>query len=460
MSTSQPAAAAMPTSSRPSLSGFNPQAKPNIRRRSTFQKVTAAPGDFWLKCMARYEELEWEAIHSAFSVPVGIALNALYLFCISVRFIVSVPVTSSTPSGPVHGLGPSPNAPVGLIDAPAYGSWLPVSLSLFSPAVPSVGPPGTSKPWTDEVPGPAGAESWAHWAVRTLGIDRVTPYLMVLLWAVGVLNAVYFFARSRKYHLTKIDEKNPPKSPNLRRVPAGQAVPAWANRTFGRLFWNLGIRHVYTWMLANEYGTDILELHAWDLSVFHKNVFCLFSPIQLYMLHFIQFDMYSFPLLGLLPAMLYLLIRQYDQLVKDRAIISGAMFYEYNVRLVHPRLFYQRADTAVGGDDPIDEEDEEEESHLDAAGGVGTSTGTGTGVLDPLATPMPMAPPRLGTWNGNAGAAATGVAGTATSPMRRAQTDVGVGQGQGQEEVGEDRVRASRLTNTPSRRSNPFQRRK
>ncbi|KAI9178757.1 hypothetical protein H9P43_005419 [Blastocladiella emersonii ATCC 22665] len=168
-------------------------------------------------------------------------------------------------------------------------------------------------------------EPWTQWAVRTLALDAWTGSIQAALALVSVANAVYFFMRRRKYQLLLVDERTPPRSRNARQVPADPKDPT---------------------------GPTAWELNAWDISVFHRNVFCLFSPVQVFIAHFIEFSFSTALLFAVLPVMLLFLMRMFEDLVHDRNLIAGHMFHEYNVRLVYPRLFVAKAETAAGADFP------------------------------------------------------------------------------------------------------------
>ncbi len=50
-----------------------------IRRQSLLQRLSSYPQDLLLSLNETYELLEWDSISDTFSIPIGIALNVIYL---------------------------------------------------------------------------------------------------------------------------------------------------------------------------------------------------------------------------------------------------------------------------------------------------------------------------------------------------------------------------------------------
>ncbi|KAI9223370.1 hypothetical protein BC828DRAFT_403206 [Blastocladiella britannica] len=377
------AAAATTAASRRSLAGFSHTLPPNVRRKPWYKRAIAYPGDMWLLYAAQFEELDWDRLHSALALPVGAAANGLYLFTRSVDWLAASASSPNTLAAKAQAQA-SDQQPslaeqllefVGSVFSPPLTGSTTLQLGSSSTGVvhigtdlaagvPVVGSAGSTGSEPDTLAGYLHA--WTVWAIVSLGLDQWTAYIQFALAFMSVISAAYFFLRSRQYHLTKVDEHNPPRSRNVRRIPAGEQVPTWAERGAGKLAWTLIVRHLHRLRSSNEYGVTVWELNAWDISVFHRNLFCLFSPLQVYVLHFIEMKFTTLPLLVMIPATLMLVIQSYTQHLHDRQLLAASMLQEYNVRFVMPRLMPPRADEAVGDDQPrgswddtIEEEDED-----------------------------------------------------------------------------------------------------
>ena len=50
-----------------------------IRRQSLAQRLSSYPQDLLLSLNETYELLEWDALSDTLSIPIGLALNAIYL---------------------------------------------------------------------------------------------------------------------------------------------------------------------------------------------------------------------------------------------------------------------------------------------------------------------------------------------------------------------------------------------
>jgi hypothetical protein len=50
-----------------------------VRHQSLLQRLSSYPQDLLLSLNETYELLEWDSISDTFSIPIGVALNAIYL---------------------------------------------------------------------------------------------------------------------------------------------------------------------------------------------------------------------------------------------------------------------------------------------------------------------------------------------------------------------------------------------
>lgn len=140
----------------------------------------------------------------------------------------------------------------------------------------------------------------------------VAFWLQCTLCFLSIWNTIYFFQRKKKYQIRHFQQDNPPYSVNLRLVD------------------------------------DYFELNQWDLSLFNRNLFCTFSPIQILMLNFFKVTIYNFCILCLVPMVLLFVFDRMQELNQDNQIVFGHVLREYNVKFVYPNLNPNTKEQGVG----------------------------------------------------------------------------------------------------------------
>ncbi|RKP35807.1 hypothetical protein BJ085DRAFT_11452, partial [Dimargaris cristalligena] len=85
---------------------------------------------------------------------------------------------------------------------------------------------------------------------------------------------------------------------------------------------------------------DILELDMWNPPILAKNLFIWFSPGQAVLIQSANASnwYYLFPLSLTIGLQLRVVSTWYEALVKDKQVLFGQMYNEYNYTYVHPRL--------------------------------------------------------------------------------------------------------------------------
>ncbi|KAJ1504256.1 hypothetical protein HMI56_001718 [Coelomomyces lativittatus] len=189
-------------------------------------------------------------------------------------------------------------------------------------------------------------------SLTTLPLLNWTLLLQLLLIAISLLNAIFFFKKVKLYHILEFDPKNLPRSKNIRKVSLGESTPNWAEYFPGNLIW---LNYVKKWTSNTSDSEEsshkkAFELSIWDISVFHQNIFCLFSPLQAYIYMFFNMELYTLLLLFFLPTMLFYIFDKVNMYVADKQLIASHVLREYDVKFVHPRVFYQRSDVGTSTD--------------------------------------------------------------------------------------------------------------
>jgi hypothetical protein len=137
-------------------------------------------------------------------------------------------------------------------------------------------------------------------------LDRLARWTMTTLVMLSVANMIYVFTRTRKYQL---------------RQP--EAIRTW------------------------KLGHKSKELFVWDPPRFALYVFCLFSPLGLFIIQGAEDWMYSTGLAFLLACTLYTIASTFLKMSKHHLLISSQVMKEYDDVFVQPRLFPPRRSFAV-----------------------------------------------------------------------------------------------------------------
>ncbi|KAJ2853106.1 hypothetical protein FB639_006596, partial [Coemansia asiatica] len=142
------------------------------------------------------------------------------------------------------------------------------------------------------------------------------------------------------------DEDTSLLTSNCRRVSVGTRRPGWAKRWWGWGFWML-----WKWVagIDDQIQGEIWELALWMPSTFNRNLFCWYSPVQLLILSFMNGTnwFYIIPLAAAVACQCTYLVFAYTTMVKDKQILFGEVYNEYNQKFVNPRVFAAKRDAAT-----------------------------------------------------------------------------------------------------------------
>lgn len=178
----------------------------------------------------------------------------------------------------------------------------------------------------------------------------------VALFAASIINAAVCLLATKKYTLFGRDMNNKPDTPSAVRTTFSEDTNMDAASTaspFKQMIRKRlsGIMSPAPAVEQPSASAQVWELNVWEPSLFHLNIFALFSPIHVVALwlgplSFVQ-------LMVVLPAFslsLYALSHMFLVLIKDKNVIASEVFGEYDKKVVRPLLGVVKQDAAVGAD--------------------------------------------------------------------------------------------------------------
>ncbi|OZJ06270.1 hypothetical protein BZG36_00791 [Bifiguratus adelaidae] len=214
-----------------------------------------------------------------------------------------------------------------------------------------------------------------------LGVD-VWLWLAVIEWsliAFSFINAIHVVTSRRRYQMLNNPLNETIASNNARLVDFEQTVePAWGTRFPGYLvypIWQYVIRRRRGLIASRK----VWELNVWDPPTAWLKVFSWFSPVQVLVFRSMNADNWEImlPLGCAVGVQVWMLVHQFLAWGKDRQILYGQVFSEYNHKLVNPRLFQRKYEMAtdmgvgtsdneddLGGEDIMNEWLEEDVANL------------------------------------------------------------------------------------------------
>ncbi|KAJ1924596.1 hypothetical protein IWQ60_005105, partial [Tieghemiomyces parasiticus] len=94
---------------------------------------------------------------------------------------------------------------------------------------------------------------------------------------------------------------------------------------------------------------EVLELEMWTPPLLALNVFRWFSPAQVLVVHLATGHNWYYLIPGAfaIGAQLHYTTHRYVELLKDKQVLFGQMFSEYNLTYVNPRLLVIKHDKAT-----------------------------------------------------------------------------------------------------------------
>jgi len=153
-------------------------------------------------------------------------------------------------------------------------------------------------------------------------------FASVSLLIISVLNTFHFLTATKSYQLLRHTTEDLPRSTNIRT-------------------------NVISLDGSEEHVQEVPELYTWNPSHLATQVFIYFSPLQVIIV--LGSEGYRVPLIGtlahfvlgaLIAFTLYLVITKYQGLIRDKEIVFGEVYGEYN-RFANKRLSVRKEDKAV-----------------------------------------------------------------------------------------------------------------
>ncbi|CAG8645360.1 10004_t:CDS:2 [Acaulospora morrowiae] len=200
--------------------------------------------------------------------------------------------------------------------------------------------------------------SLAFWA-------RILQWFEWSLFLLSIVNTMYVYSSSKKYHLFEREIKDRPNSPNAHLQLLGGIPPSWALGFPGNILFTLFRR--FTSNIIRDERQCVWVLAMWEPPVLFLDIFCYYSPAQVLILHYLDWDNWRYILpaaafIGLhvdmfIPQTGYLissraqqltiLVRAFQSLIKDKQTVFGEVYNEYNMKLVYPHLFVRKYEVST-----------------------------------------------------------------------------------------------------------------
>ncbi|KAJ1942853.1 hypothetical protein GGF37_002924 [Kickxella alabastrina] len=171
-------------------------------------------------------------------------------------------------------------------------------------------------------------------------------FVQLFFFTLSMANAWQFFYTRRTYQMRMKEEDTSLLTSNCRRVAVGTRRPQWA-----KTMWGWGPWMLWKWIarVDDRVQGEIWELSMWTPSIFSRNLFCWYSPVQLLILAFMNGSnwFYILPLAAAVAGQCTFLVVSYTTMVKDKQILFSEVYNEYNQKFVHPRVFAPRRDVST-----------------------------------------------------------------------------------------------------------------
>ncbi|KAG5369274.1 Meiotically up-regulated gene 154 protein [Yarrowia sp. C11] len=180
------------------------------------------------------------------------------------------------------------------------------------------------------------------------------------LFAISVINTLVCFLQTKKYTLFGRNISNVPNTPSASLEPL--ETPADEPKPSGQAQFKSMIKKRLSGFITPALISPVDEtatpspdrvwvLNVWEPSLFHLNIFALFSPIHVIALWFGPLSIVQvFITLPAFSLALYAMSHMFLVFVKDKNIISGEVLGEFDKKVVHPLLGVIKQDAAVGAD--------------------------------------------------------------------------------------------------------------
>ncbi|KAL0946891.1 hypothetical protein HGRIS_013055 [Hohenbuehelia grisea] len=194
--------------------------------------------------------------------------------------------------------------------------------------------------------------SWFDWTIPMTG----------LLLTGCIANTLLLFTRVKPYTLNQRNEQDYVSSPNSRFVPAEMNVehvepPSISTRLRSGLwrgfvgFWRflLAMKPPAAPPVVPGRAARVQQLVIWNPGEIESNLFVVYSPVHalLWMAIGSSNWMLIILVMVLVGVQTHSVIHAFEQLVRDRMLVSAESMSEYNKTFVYPRLNPIRKDVAV-----------------------------------------------------------------------------------------------------------------
>ncbi|CAG8683798.1 15485_t:CDS:2, partial [Dentiscutata heterogama] len=162
------------------------------------------------------------------------------------------------------------------------------------------------------------------------------------LLVLSIANAIFVYMSFKEYQMFEHDFDSRPNSPNAYLKEIGD-TNYWTSSFPGNIIYGL-----YSWIfddaISNEERHYVWVIRTWDPPIFFLNIFCYYSPAQVLILQYLDADNYQHILLAaaFVGFNLKLVVKAYEELIKDKQLIAGEIMNEYNKKLVYPHLFVRK----------------------------------------------------------------------------------------------------------------------
>ncbi|CAG8514690.1 769_t:CDS:2 [Acaulospora colombiana] len=169
-------------------------------------------------------------------------------------------------------------------------------------------------------------------------VDNVEDFLAsvsgaeIFLLLFSLANAVYVWARKRRYHFFQRGPSQRPEVANARLVDL--KLPYFAQNRIGE----------YVYEIRSRSGQYVWQVNVWNPDDFTLSLFCGFSPAHVGILILMNPGIWTYYVgtIALLSLQMYVNVYKFSSLVTDRQAIYGEVQREYDNKFVRPRLFVEK----------------------------------------------------------------------------------------------------------------------
>ncbi|RIB02145.1 hypothetical protein C2G38_2125922 [Gigaspora rosea] len=163
-----------------------------------------------------------------------------------------------------------------------------------------------------------------------------------ILLILSIANAIFVYMSVKEYQMFEHDIDSRPNSPNAYLKEIGD-TNYWISSFPGSIIYGLYSR-LFDETVINEERQYVWVIRTWDPPIFFLNIFCYYSPAQVLILQYLDADNYQHILLAaaFVGFNLKMVIKIYEELIKDKQLIAGEIMNEYNKKLVYPHLFVRK----------------------------------------------------------------------------------------------------------------------